>query len=1394
MSTDKESSAAGTDNRPPMLVESDYESWRIRIERYIRGKPLGEAAVQVTRDKRDEEFTKIENNKELADIQATNILSQGLPRHVFNILNQTRTGKEIWDNVELLMKGSGKSLQQKKEELFDEYERFRAIGNESIHDYFVRFHKLINDMKITQLDIPTHQMNTKFVNNLPPYWAKYVTNVKNNKDISATTYVELYTYLKSYEPHAMKTLKKQEQSTSIVDPLAYLAQTTHYHAPTQTTTPPPPQYGPLTSSTPQQVPQSSNDAMLATMNQIVNLLSGFQKQFPPTNNQLRTSSNSRSHATVHDGQIITETVQRRAPGNVGNTGNRGTQNYGQMTDNVGKKVICYNCRGEGHVSRQCKEKKRVKDSQYFKDKMLLMEAKEKGTVLDAEAEAFLADVECTAPYDQPLAITTTNMFEVSHEDAYDSDVDEGPHAAAAFMANLSSTSGTNGATTSQVNEVHTDANQIFDNVNHLLTHEMHQEEHLDSDVESDIDDNTIPYHQYQLDSEVQDVPTEVSSAPPGEISMITILDDLRTQLDGHLKVNQEQSLVNDSLRAELARCKQEMVSLERNKVKHDLDQTIIQRNKRNAELEEENVLLKSKLSQNVESINSLKNESKKVVSEKKVLEDKYLEEIVCLKSANKVATEILQRFQQPTQTIPMLTKRPNLATHDLHKKALGRSNPWNLKQAKLSQPTLYDGHALLNPTHTSVKVHDSEDSLVHAESLCSSKGTVPRTGFIGLPVKHLLLRKLTAPNQCDPFVPYAPAKSQISTCLQGLNSWIPAFAHVINQRTDPCRYPSGSGEFKPVKAMFTEQIIPFYENVIVTEVTEYMRIFDELDTEYERCVLANKNLKIERKNLLIQNDCLIANCLEKDICSIVLASDIVVPPSSNCLCEELRSNCDREHSKVVELEAEILKKQQMLNESEKRCAFIEKNHVNLQVKFQKYKECLQNQRVCDNSNSTASNAIFEINKLKDQLQGKDDTIRNLQTQINITRMLNVGSIIIHALTAENAKLKTELSGKKSSGSTASEKPKVLASGMYTNSSKYVPPPKRANWVKPTPLPKKKQVTFQEPPRTSNRPTQKLPVQQNKNLKFSVNLGEQQITIVNVECDDHNQFVIRSLKSVNTKTPQAKHSVNHTKKVWKATRNHNVNTTKTAWRPTGKVVGSVKPQWKPTGRHFALYDNCPLTRIMEPIVEPLELTPSVSSSSKVTMISRFTDCKLSDRKAGSKGISGLLRTASIRESGTSVLEDLKALSWKTCQEGSLLNLSDHRSPSCMPSPHHGFTELHQLDTFYNALNPTDQDSLNSAAGGNLLERSTRDVLTIIENKSKVRNSRNKSIVSQVKSSDVNSSSSSDIAKLTHAVNQQTSVVTTATTAILKQFQATPPPASIKAVEEICVTCGGAHPYY
>ncbi|GKC14474.1 TRAF-type zinc finger domain-containing protein 1-like protein [Tanacetum coccineum] len=468
---------------------------------------------------------------------------------------------------------------------------------------------------------------------------------------------QIYTHLKAYEPHAKKTLKKQEQSTSIVDPLAYVAHTT-----TAPVLPSP------STSSPQPTAQSSNDALMATMTQIANLLSGFQKQFPPTNNQLRTSSNSKTHATVHDGQIVTEPVQRKAPGNVGNTGARG------------KKVICYNCRGEGHVARQCKEPKRAKDSQYFKDKMLLMEAKEKGATLDAEAEAFLADVECTAPYDQPLAMTTTNIFEVNHEDAYDSDVDESPNAAAAFMANLSSTSATN----SQVNEVHSNDNEIFDNVNDQMSQEMQQEEHSDFDAENEIDENTISYDQYLLDKEAQRVPTEISADTSDKMSMIAILTDLQTKLDGHAKDNQEICLDNENLKNELLQCKQEICRLDTHKVKLDLENKVRQ----------EQAL-------------------EKILSEKKDLADSYLDEIVCLKNANKVARDMLQRFNMPTQTIPMLSKKPIKATDDLHKDILGTRNPGLGYMAKRAQPVLYDADTLLHPTHHPVSIWDSEEVLVH---------------------------------------------------------------------------------------------------------------------------------------------------------------------------------------------------------------------------------------------------------------------------------------------------------------------------------------------------------------------------------------------------------------------------------------------------------------------------------------------------------------------------------------------------------------------------------------------------------------------------------------------------------------------------------------------------------
>ncbi|GJV38824.1 hypothetical protein Tco_1417264 [Tanacetum coccineum] len=111
------------------------------------------------------------------------------------------------------------------------------------------------------------------------------------------------------------------------------------------------------------------------------------------------------------------------------------------------------------------------------------------------------------------------------------------------------------------------------------------------------------------------------------------------------------------------------------------------------------------------------------------------------------------------------------------------------------------------------------------------------------------------------------------------------------------------------------------------------------------------------------------------------------------------------------------------------------------------------------------------------------------------------------------------------------------------------------------------------------------------------------------------------------------------------------------------------------------------------------------------------------------------------------------------------------------------ELHQLDTFYNALNTNDQDSLNSAAGGNFLDKMPRDCLRIIESKSKVRNSRNKPVVEKVSSSSSTPGISPDVAELKDMVKAL----------LLDKKNQTQAPTPVKAVEESCVTYGGAHSY-
>ncbi|GKA01884.1 retrovirus-related pol polyprotein from transposon TNT 1-94 [Tanacetum coccineum] len=383
------------------------------------------------------------------------------------------------------------------------------------------------------------------------------------------------------------------------------------------------------------------------------------------------------------------------------------------------------------------------------------------------------------------------------------------------------------------------------------------QEHLDSDAETEIDDNTIPYHQYLLDTEAQNVPTEVSADTSDKVSMIAILTDLQTQLDGHAKVNQEKCLEVETLKNELSQCKQEIYRLDTQKVKLDLENKVRQ----------ENDLLKSTLSGKEKSIAFLQSEKEKIFSEKKDLADSYLDEIVCLKNANKVARDMLQRFNMPTHTIPMLSKKPKAATADLHKALLGTRNPGLGYMAKRAQPVLYDADTLLHPNHHPVNIWDSDDVLVHQvvsmKKMNEKPGHVrPANGFYD---------KLNA-------MMFVPQKE----LSQEQAYWLSA-NEIASQASKP-----------------TTPATPFvHKSRPPSQVLASLQKVNAVFHQFE----------------------------EKDICSIVLTSDSVVPPSSNCLCKDLRSACDREHTKVLELEAEISKQKQLITESEKHFAFLEQNYT-----------------------------------------------------------------------------------------------------------------------------------------------------------------------------------------------------------------------------------------------------------------------------------------------------------------------------------------------------------------------------------------------------------------------------------------------------------------------------------
>ncbi|GKD80111.1 hypothetical protein Tco_1342732, partial [Tanacetum coccineum] len=239
---------AGSDTRPPMLDRTDFASWQQLIRLYCRGKENGlnilksidEGPFQMGTFRETLAEGNADKERYNADIRETNILLQGLPKDIYTLINHYTNEKYIWDNVKMLLEGSELTKEDRESQLYDDFEHFCQNKGETIHDYYVRFTKLINDMRNIKMTMPRMQLNSKFVNNMLPEWGRFITVMKLNRGLRDSNYDQLYVYLKQHEAHANENKMILERFTQPnVDPLALMSNVSHqqYYSQSSTTLP-----------------------------------------------------------------------------------------------------------------------------------------------------------------------------------------------------------------------------------------------------------------------------------------------------------------------------------------------------------------------------------------------------------------------------------------------------------------------------------------------------------------------------------------------------------------------------------------------------------------------------------------------------------------------------------------------------------------------------------------------------------------------------------------------------------------------------------------------------------------------------------------------------------------------------------------------------------------------------------------------------------------------------------------------------------------------------------------------------------------------------------------------------------------------------------------------------
>ncbi|GKC33400.1 retrovirus-related pol polyprotein from transposon TNT 1-94 [Tanacetum coccineum] len=230
-------------------------------------------------------------------------------------------------------------------------------------------------------------INTKFLNCLPIEWEKYVTIVRHNQNGDDVQYDSLYDSLVQFEPYVIDSKAKKAAKSQY--PLALVAQSHASSSQTHANSSHSPQQYYVTH--PSSVVSNDDDYQEELQgdsqkerltNAMICLARAITQRFSnPTNNHLRTSTNTRNQVVIQDGRVD---IQTRTAGS-GGYGNRNVVrfNKNQVSNGVNgnhegvlrtetnankTNVQCYNCNERGHFTRDC-PKQRVRDAKYFREQI-----------------------------------------------------------------------------------------------------------------------------------------------------------------------------------------------------------------------------------------------------------------------------------------------------------------------------------------------------------------------------------------------------------------------------------------------------------------------------------------------------------------------------------------------------------------------------------------------------------------------------------------------------------------------------------------------------------------------------------------------------------------------------------------------------------------------------------------------------------------------------------------------------------------------------------------------------------------------------------------------------------------------------------------------------------------